>query len=792
MGHRFSTNIDKYSILAISVIVIIFFGYVLFSDQMFVYRDFHRYFYPIRQFASEAIKGGILPLWNPYLYCGMPFLAEPQTAIFYPLSLITYIFPFDLGIKLFIILHYFLSGFFLYLFMRDLKCSPIASLLSACTYTFGGYLISAVDMLTTLSAATWIPAVFLYLNQAINLIILPDSKKRKLFWYICGIAIFLSLEFLGGEPFVLYSTVMVMILFTFVRIIHIRFLQKNGLPVFRVLSLLAGAGIIGCGLSAIQLLPFYELIQYSSRYGGIELYEASAASLAPYELISLITPLFFGNFGQHCAFWLGQSWLKTGYIGVISAIFMTIAFFCQKRRLVVFWYGIFVLGIALSLGGYMPWYSWCYEHLPFFNLMRFPIKFFCLSAFAAAIVTGLGCDWICQNLKNKRLNLLHWLTITILTITILWLFIRINQEIVVSWINKVYFSQIPYVRVKEFLTCFNLGHSIVFASIMLILLYLGRYNILQIKILKGGLLLVLVVDLFIVGFRLNPTVEGRFYHHSPSVIDRIPQGLDRVIIHPSTERYLWKLRGITPLNDMRESMELLGHNATLPYRIFNVGGYGSVELDRYIQAKNLFKEDIPPLNLLRLFNIGYIILRGKEGTEVYENIKPLPRVFWVENVCVINNSQKLLHRLKDPQFDPENEVILETAPTVAKSRSQKSKVRGQGLVKTQQHIEIVEYQLNKVTIKVSSHQDGFLVLSDTYYPGWQAYIDGQKSQIYRANYTFRAIALPVGKHDIVFVYRPFCFILGSVITITTIFCIISGYSWFFSRRKKSGNSSDPP
>jgi hypothetical protein len=184
---------------------LLFFWREAFGGFLFCFRDLTYYFYPYRFFMAEAVRHGVLPLWNPYIQLGFPFLATLQTGLFYPLSILYFIFPFALGFNWFLIVHYPLAAFFMYLFCRELRFSAAAACGAGIAFAFSGYTISVLSMPTSLAAVTWLPLVILFFSRMIN----RASSGRKMFRRpdFLWLAIFIALMLLGGEPTILFGTV---------------------------------------------------------------------------------------------------------------------------------------------------------------------------------------------------------------------------------------------------------------------------------------------------------------------------------------------------------------------------------------------------------------------------------------------------------------------------------------------------------------------------------------------------------------------------------------------------------
>lgn len=144
----------------------------------------------------------------------------------------------------------------------------------------------------------------------------------------------------------------------------------------------------------------------------------------------------------------------------------------------------------------------------------------------------------------------------------------------------------------------------------------------------------------------------------------------------------------------------------------------------------------------------------------------LERTFIVHNYFVEKNRQNILNQIDSHNFNPARTIILEKEPIAKLALSENSIYNDKA--------EITKYEPDEIKIAAESEEDGMLFLSEIYYPGWEAYIDGAKTEIYRANYLFRAIELPKGAHAIKFAYNPRIFKLGATISATTLlFTIVS-------------------
>ncbi|MBN1641398.1 MAG: YfhO family protein [Anaerolineae bacterium] len=177
---------------------------------------------------------------------------------------------------------------------------------------------------------------------------------------------------------------------------------------------------------------------------------------------------------------------------------------------------------------------------------------------------------------------------------------------------------------------------------------------------------------------------------------------------------------------------------------------------------------------------GLVFESVDEDVRVYLNDGYLPRAFVVHQAEVIADRALALARLADPGFDRRRSVVLEETPPPEQTLSLASpsaEVAGQDAL-----VEIADYRLDDVTVHVRAASPGYLVLADAHYPGWRATVDGQPTQLYRANYVLRAVYLPAGAHEVRFVYRPASLIVGAALSgAAALGCVVA---WAHARRPR--------
>ncbi|MCL5958583.1 MAG: YfhO family protein, partial [Chloroflexi bacterium] len=184
----------------LAVLTALFYYNIAFTDRILSNYDLFTYFYPYRAFAAEALRSGHIPLWNPFIFVGVPFLGNIQTAVFYPVNLVVYLLGLDAphSINVLILLHVFLAGFCMYAFAKiSVGLDHTSSVLAGIVFMFSGFLSQQVGHINQQNAAAWIPVIFLFFDLAC---------RRKSVLFACLAALAIAFQFLAGHSQESYLT----------------------------------------------------------------------------------------------------------------------------------------------------------------------------------------------------------------------------------------------------------------------------------------------------------------------------------------------------------------------------------------------------------------------------------------------------------------------------------------------------------------------------------------------------------------------------------------------------------
>ena len=729
---------DWLIVFSFLALALLFFARFLTGETVFAFKDLSRYFYPLRHLMVDQVLSGHLPLWNPYSYCGWPLLATLQICFFYPLTLIYYLLPFSLAFNYYIILHYFLAGWFMYLLLRHFQLPRSGAYFGGIVYMFSGYLLSVSNMNTSLSSAIWLPLALLFWDRLIKSQPLTHRGTKDFLAFV----LISSLMLLGGEPTIIYFSYW---LFFFYGLVF-------GGRKWRPVLLLAGAGLLTAGLCAVQLVPFLELTKFSDRVAtGYEL--ISSSSFPPRETISLILPYFFGNPGQFCGYAdtllgpVNQSWLISSYFGVLPLFFLL---FALKGKRPLFFWGVAIFSLFMAFGQYSFIFPLAYKLVPGVALIRYPVKYYFMANFAFVVLAAFGFTRFTARLQDeawlKRFQ--QRLQGLVGGLLILACLAYLNLQNIFDLLASRYPRNIPeyffdlLAQIIEFDVQTLFMITIYFGALLLIVRLFARRSISRSWAILAVTAIV-IADLMVSGVSTALGIPRRAYTDEPQSYRLVkrdgPQW--RVFFTPELERENKTIAGDDYVKALLNAKENFAPNWHLLYRVENFSGYESVKPNElYFDYWGNFSGDKlgGRLNLLSEASVRYL------ASNQVINLKGL----------------KLLdHRY----IFGAHLYLYENPGALAKARF----ADGGGRAK------IVKYEGDRVEITVDSRRGGQVVLADRYYPGWECLVDGQKVEIVKTG-LFRSCQVSAGKHQLVYRYRPGSLYWGGMVSLGTFILCLGG------------------
>lgn len=379
----------------IAVLVMIFLVLAVFwratLGGIFYFGDIFRLHYPLRSVYAAELARLSLPLWTPHVFAGYPLLAEGELGALYPPNLILHaLLPVPVALNLFILGHFIWAATGAYAFARRLKVWRTAALCSGLVYALGGFLVAHLNHVNIVACAAWLPWIFLVTDRFLA----GDTSQHRA-RDAALLALFIGLEFLAGHPQIALLTFLAMISYA----LYLAWVFR---PQGRLLIFFAFSVLLGIALAAAQLLPTYELTQFSVRFRGLDPAFFTSFSLHPLYLVSLFSPFVLGNPYPNASVEL------VGYVGWLPLLLALLAPFIGQTRLGItarlfkparFFAVLAAVGLLLALGRWNPLYL-SLLRLPVFSLFRAPARYLYLFAFSVAMLAGLGFHALLSRVRD--------------------------------------------------------------------------------------------------------------------------------------------------------------------------------------------------------------------------------------------------------------------------------------------------------------------------------------------------------------------------------------------------------
>jgi hypothetical protein len=770
-------------------LTLVFHSAILFGGK-FLWEDFVEQEFPFRTLAASSLAQGILPHWNPYVFAGMPFLADVQIAFWYPVNLLQSLFVSDgylspLVMEWAILLHFFIAGFGMFWFTKKIfEIDDWSANFAGIAYGFSGYIAAqSIHQMIVYHIALFPFVAYFFIRGF-------DSWKHAI-----ASGLILGTMYLAGHPqSTLYLTFFLAVLAVY-ELVH-RARHKSGVLNLWTVARMALPVVIGFGIFAIQFLPSQELANLSRR--DTITYEKSLdGSLTWGHLFTFVLPRLFGvSNGAADAkvpYWNGPyylSWETAIYIGVLPLFFAIMApIIKKKQKYVSLLAGISVFAVLFALGNhFIPsvflrlislfltvFFFWkksvglalsaiavfvlslifgdnlslyrLFFGLPLFNKFRTPARIMMLFSFAASALAGVGLADALKATGKK------------------WgdnkgLFVR--ALLVLPWLLAI----AGMLHAASFLKGVNEGadDSISWAAslaalpviaLMVItgLHYLGNLRGNMFAMLVIG---VTVIELFTYGMDLNASPEDPrdAFREQPALVTMLQQD---------------QAKELSRVRMRIGNQMLLKRNQGAYDRIQLIEGYDPLVLQR------LAPDMANPDNSMDLMNVKWTITTGANPGFV-QRTTYLPRVKLYYQADIMGDSAALTLLKTDSSYDYRDRILLEEPLTMPLGNPDPNATAS-----------VTKYGDNEITASVTSASNAMLFFSEIYYPAWKAYSDGHPVKLYRAFTSLRAVEVPAGTHTIVLRYESSAFAMGSMVTIITLVLSFGclGALVVFTRRSKS-------
>ncbi len=715
--------------------------------------DLVSFLFPTYRFAAHTLSQGRLPLWNPHLYGGAPFIGDIQAGFLYPPNLLLFLLnpSFDYRYMQWLSIgHLWWAGLGVYVLTRTLGHSRPAALLAGIAFGLCDVLFIHLGNLNLIAVLSWSGWILAACHRMLT--------RGSLLWAGVAAALFATANYAGHAQSSYYLGMTAAIYTIGVSGVRYRTSSTGSHwpPLRQLLINLqypVALFILTALLSAPILLPSLEMLPFTQR-ATFDPQNTVSYSLAPGPgLTGLLTPGFFGRGPER--YWGAWDRVELPYAGLVTLLLAGGAFLLpmpEKRRRLLPWLALALFGFVVALGGYTPVHGWLTQILPGYGSLRAPSRTIVLWALAMAVLAAMGLDALLRGQEREWRNphsAFYFAAIRIGGPVLLLVLI----PLVFVTTRVLQGGPVAFQRTSMAGQAVLLATAVWLATWLLMALY--RRKRLTGGVLAGLLPILLLVELTVSGANIdisqnNPT---RGFEH-PEIVAFLREQAGEPTETGLGASHLFRIDARTGIYDLWQPntaalvglQDVWGIHNPLALRHWeglweNNGGRGTRIYD-LLNVRFVLVRDGTPLPQ------QYALAYDAPGPlVVYENPDPLPRAWLVAGAQIAPDEKTALAALQQPTFEPLETVIL--MQDDAHLLAAESPPSGMGTP-----VSILSYSENEIVLAASAERAGYLILSEVWYPGWLATVNGADAPVLRANYTLRALPVPSGELAIRLWYEP--------------------------------------
>lgn len=712
---------------------------VVITDDIFT-SDLMNDGFPYRFYLGQALKAGEFPLWYPPVYGGFPLVARAESGVCFPPAILFFgLLPPYPALNFLILFTLVTAGIGMFLFARVITGSTAGALVAGVSFSWSGFMVSHLKHLSMIGTVSLFPLGLLALERAAT----AGADTRRRTRSLLAFSLLFGLQNLAGHIQTAYYAAIVYLFYYFLRLGQQRRAaarkgrRESPTGWWRALvggvksregAAFAVALILGAGLSAIQLLPTYELVQQGERAEGVSFTYAADFAYNPANIVTFAVP--YANGDASDGTYRGKSvfWEDYGYAGAFTLLLAVVALFSARREWHMRFFALAAIGAYLVvLGPATPLYEAVFQIVPGMKFFRFPTRFLFVVDAAIAILGAFGAERLLRarfsGLPGIAVRLLPGVVVSLVSADLLFVQLRQNPIVAMNtWAEPPATASI----LRQDPNLFRIytpgssdAHKEAFA------------------LARGW------------SGDLSPYVRQReFLQPSSNVLYGIASADGYAQLTPNHVVDIW--------GDQ--------NRAGLIYRTASAQG-------------GVFRPSPAFMKIMNISNVKYILsawpmagdfvesLDTVGGVFLFRNPAALPRAYLVERYRKASSARSAWSMLVSDGFDPAAETILYADPPLAPS-----------LQDGPSRVTVTRYRSNEVLMETSSPGERLLVLADTDYPGWKAEVDGSETAIFRANMTQRAVVVPAGEHRVRFVFTPLSVWWGGALTLASFCCVLAGWA----------------
>jgi hypothetical protein len=749
------------------------------------------YYFPMTEAAFEIFSRGEVPLWNPYLFCGMPFLASIEIGVLYPPNWVHLVAPAARGFCLLYVFHVLLAAFGSWLYARGRGRGAPAAMISATSFALAAPTVLHFDMgmSSVVYSSAWCPLIFALVDRC--------HQSRSLN-SLCGLSLALACQFLAGFP--MFTLLLAALIPAYLLVFATDWRALAGRRNLSTLCLFAAAAAIALGLVMPQLLATHEYLEYAHR-GELSYQQATHCCFPAPNLVAFVVPEFFGN-EKDCVYW-GETFLfdANPFCGTTTILLAGLALFQWRNREVVFWGVATAVILAFSLGKYSWFYDLCYLYLPGADRFRGVARLSIFAVFGLSVLAGIGLE---QALSGR---LSAWQKRTCAALAVVaavaagWALIelRLNGHSPGWWQSLVLWVRGPGAELYSTIApdlapqYFDLSFSVMLRSLWLSMATIAAGALLI--LIPGhsprgnawrslGLLVILTAEL--------GTFDGKQMALSNTEPRRALAQIMQSLVSDDHDLFRMTImsKQVTPNRLLYGRLQIPGGHENFVLARYSLFIYSWTEIEPELHA---FLTVGNAHHIFDLLNVKYIAVpsevtirepgdellherafqSGPQTFSIYRNSDVIPRLSLIHRA---HHSASLLEALRMlPLLDHghlKTDTIIEDG-AASKAAASDDGSGSQELADADDQIRVLEYGPHRIVVESRSAAPGWLIDIDNFYPGWEARVDGKPVPMYPANIFMRAVPIAAGEHRVEMIYRPGPFRIGCRIAAVALLVLAS-------------------
>jgi hypothetical protein len=783
--HRLWFDLVLFAILFLAVISL--FHVFVFSDKMLYGSDTIQAGVFFRSFYVDFVHAhGKVPVWNPYQFCGIPYIDAFHGDTFYPFSVLKFFINIYRALGWTLLLHVFFAGITMFGCARAFKRSQMASVLAAVSYMFAAYFVSQVA--PGHDGKMFVTALF-----PLTIMFIELGFRNRPLLYFSLLELTIGIIILTPHPQMAYYTLWACA-FYFVFKLGSRYADKRSIPsLVKPTALFILAVIIGLAISAIHFYPGYDYVKnYSPRADEKRGEEwAKSWSLHWEETVSLIVPEFSGTSTEEGNTYWGRNPFKDNseYAGVVPLLMALVAIVMVRSRKTWFFGGLAVFAVIYGLAGDTPFFYLFYYLIPNVKSTRAWSMIMFLFSFSIAMLAAFGLDWIVEKSRELKKNRRRTFGLALFTLPALVfvgaLFFMAAPDAAIGLYKNIFYHNMDPRKaliLNQYLGTISSGFWIttLFLAIVSVSAWLYSRKKMTVAIL-WVIVAVAFIDAYRFDLRFIRTYDQNSTFTKTPLVDYFKSTPGEFRVLDLTGPYL--PTNYLPMFGVEEMTSYHGNQPRWFHKL--LGGTAmknvlNLNLLDMTNTRYIMVSPASPVRADQLAGAGFPEVQRWQNIQIFSNPAADNRAFLVHQWIVEPNEDNLDKMILMTSFNPKNQVGLFKDPGIPMTTDT--------ALTAGDKVTVEKNENAYIEIKTESQADGILVLADNWYPAWKAFLDGAQVEDMRVNGAFRGVIVPAGQHTVEYKYISTPEKTGFWLTIAGLLAVVIGIVVSFVPRHQLPNS----